>query len=128
LFKDDQGNVIGILPQAFELRAEEAALSVNWLEFHVGDEDTQILRTVRSFRQNRDISLTSKCAFGIANIGDVKNVCLHSGTKVRVVHSPSANNPAHAEVRELPRDNLELLESLAVIAFSKFVLNTSISK
>jgi hypothetical protein len=128
LLKDNQGNVLGFLPQAFERRAEEVALSVNWLEFINADKDTQILRTVRSFRQNRNINLTSKCAFGIAKIGDVKDVCLQSGTKVRVVHTPNVNNPAHAEARDLPRDNLELLESLAEFAFSGFVLNTSISK
>jgi hypothetical protein len=40
LRRDEDENVLGFLPQAFQLRQEEDYLSVNWLQYYDGDPET----------------------------------------------------------------------------------------
>ena len=127
LLKDEDDKVFGFLPQAFELRPDELALSVNWLEYFDSNKDSQILETVRAFRKNRDIGPNSKCAFGVGRVGEIKSVCQTQGTTVRIVFTPNNDNPAHSEIRYLPRDNLELYEAIASSAFREIIFNSEIA-
>ena len=125
LRRNEDGNVIGILAQAFELRLGEQSLSVNWLEYFDGDRENKIRESVRTFRNTRDVG--KKSAFGIANVEKIKRTCSANGAQVRVVYDPEDNNKAHSAVRRFPRDDLSLLEALAAEAFSELVHNFEIA-
>jgi hypothetical protein len=129
LRKDEDGNVIGFLPQAFRLREGEDYLSVNWLEYYEGDRDAQIRLSVWAIRASFPNPLGPKSAFGIANIARIKEIALSAGARLRIIHEPEGDvNPGHAGVRRLPADDLTLLEALAADAFTERVSNAEIAK
>ena len=124
LRKDENENVVGILPQAFELRPEEESLSVNWLEYFDGDRGNRIRNSVEMLRNTRNVG--KKSAFGIGNVGKIKETCGANGVSVRIVYEPEANNLAHSAIRRLPRDDLVLLEALAADTFVELVRNVDV--
>jgi hypothetical protein len=127
LDKDEDDNVRGFLPQAFELRDDEDGLSVNWVEYHDGDWETRIQASVNAIRGSFERGIGKKSAFGIGNVGKIKETCLASGARVRVIHAPKKPNLAHAEIRRLPRDYLTLLQALADDVFADIVYNSAIA-
>jgi hypothetical protein len=124
LRRDEDENVIGFLPHAFELRPEEESLSVNWLEYFNGDRENRIRDSVKIFRNTRNVG--KKSAFGIGNVGQIKATCGANGALVRIVYEPEPNNQAHSAIRRLPRDDLGLLEALAADAFVELVRNVDV--
>jgi hypothetical protein len=124
LRKDEDENVIGFLPQAFELRPDEAYLSVNWLEYFDGDHEQRIKQTVNAFRKK--FAVGKKTVFGIAKVGKVKGICRANGTTVRIVYSPTTDHPSHAAVNNFPRDDLALLEAMAADAFVESVRSADV--
>jgi hypothetical protein len=127
LRRDGDDNVLGFLPQAFQRRENEDYLSVNWLEFHEGDRNTQIRYCVWAVRDSFGRPLGAKSAFAIGNVGKVKEICQKAGSRVRIVHeADDPKNRAHSGIRRLPRDDLILLESLATDVFTDRVNNTDI--
>jgi hypothetical protein len=126
LLKDEDLNVLGFLPQAFQLRPEEDYLSINWLQYYDGDRYTQIRLSVWAIRSSFVKPLGAKSAFAIGNVAEVKETCQAFGNRVRVVHEPEPNNPGHSGIRQLLRDDLSLLEALAADAFAERVSNSDI--
>lgn len=124
LRKDENENVIGFLGQAFELRPGEQELSVNWLEYFDGDQDRRIRESVKLLRTTKNIG--AKSAYAIGNVEKIKRTCGESGAQIRIVYAPGKNNPAHAEIRRLPRGDADLLEALAADAFTDLVRNALI--
>jgi hypothetical protein len=78
LLRDGDDNVLGFLPEAFELPNEEY-LSVNWVEFFP-DPATRIRDCIWDLRKSRKTG--AKSAFAVGNVGRIKEVCLQSGYKV----------------------------------------------
>jgi hypothetical protein len=126
LRKDEDENVLGFLPHAFQLRPDEDYLSINWLQYHDGDRETQIRLSVWAIRDTFEKPLGAKSAFAIGNVAQIKKTCQACGSRVRVVHEPEPNNPGHSAIRQLPRDDLTLLEALASDAFTERVNNIDI--
>lgn len=127
LRKAEDDNVLGFLPQAFELRPEEDYLSVNWIEYHDGDRETRIRLSVWAIRDSFEKPLGGKSAFAIGNVAQVKRICQTSGSRVRIIHEPILpNNPGHSAMRQIPRDDLNLLDALATDAFTERVNNIDI--
>jgi hypothetical protein len=128
LRRDDDGiNVIGFLPQAFELGPKDDYLSVNWIEHGEGDWETRIRDSVWGIRRARpSIGSGGKSRYGIGNVGKIKEVCEHNNARVRITHEPEDNNLGHAGIRRLPRDDLTLLAALADDAFTGMVENIAI--
>lgn len=124
LRKDEDDNVLGFLPQAFQLRDGEDALSVNWLEHFDGDRQQQVNKSVHAFRNS--VQVGKKSAFGIARVKTVKDTCRASDVSVRIVFAPSHSNSAHSLIKHLPRDDLQLLDDLAADAFTELVHNNSV--
>jgi hypothetical protein len=124
LRRDENDNVLGCLPQAFESRPDEEYLSVNWIEYEGGDWETRIRISVWAIRRNRNVG--PKSAFAIGEAGNIKATCLTGGTKVRITHEPLEDNPGHAGIRRLPKDDLFLLSLLADDAFSDLIANADI--
>jgi hypothetical protein len=118
---------LGVLPQAFQLRPQEEFLSVNWLEYYGGDSQTQIRMSVWAIRDSFVKPLGPKSAFAVANVGRIKEIAGTAGTRVRITHEPNGDvNPAHAGIRQLPRDDMALFEALAADAFSGLVNNREV--
>lgn len=129
LLKDAEGNVYGLLPQAFRLReVDNGKLSVNWLEyFEKPTHQENIVSTVQAIRSARDISKTAKCAFGVGKVEVIKEVCVSCGAKkVDIVYSKTRDNKSHSSIIRLPEDDLKLLQLLADTAFDSFVQNKDI--
>lgn len=126
LRRDGDGNILGFLPQAFALRLGEKSLSVNWLEIYESDHNANITKTVWELRAANDIS--KKSAFGIGNVGNIKNVCKDNGALVKIVYAPRDNIPSHSDIRHLPQDDLSLLQDLATNAFCELVRNSDIEE
>jgi hypothetical protein len=114
LDKDQDNNVIGYLPQAFEMRPDEDALSVNWAERAGGSLGTRLRRTAEFIRDTqKSKTLGKKGRLAILNVARVKEVCLGHGRRVRIVHDPIPGNDPHSGIRQLPRDELDLLDAIA---------------
>ncbi len=134
LLRDEDDNVLGFLPVAFELKSDETtsngleqSLSVNWLEYFT-DPKMRISDCILAMRKARNLG--SKSAFAVGQVGRVKQVCLARGFKVRVIYEPEDGNLSHAGIRRLPPNDLSLMDALATEAFlsSEMVMNSDIPK
>lgn len=130
LRRDEDDKVIGINPEALQLRAVpdsqsgwEEYLSVSWIEYfpNNGSQLEDCIRTMRLARQ-----AGAKSFFAVANVGLLKKIALAHSVKVRVLHEPSGTDPSHAAIRRLPPDNLTLLATLAEEAFLEIVANCDV--
>ena len=129
LRRDGDDNILGFLPQAFALRPVEESIksiSVNWLEYYDGDHATRTKKSVQSLRTTKPIG--EKTAFGIGNVGKIKEICSQNAAVVKIVYAPTDGNPSHSVIRHLPKDDLSLLAAMATDAFCELVLNADIEK
>ena len=94
LRRDENDNILGFLPHAFALRPGEESLSVNWLEISDGDQNARIKKTIWELRAANDIR--KKSAFGIGNVGNIKNICKNNSALVKIVYALTANLPSHS--------------------------------
>ncbi len=116
---DECGNVLGILPQALELKPNEEYLSVNWLEYFDGDQKTRLRKTKSAMSADRTLGPTSVLSIG--NVANIKSLCSSHGTNVRIAYVPEPpNNPAHSAIYHLHSEELELLDMLASSVFTEF--------
>ena len=122
---DDGDLVIGILPQAFELRPAEEYLSATWLEFFAGDRPTRLIVAVNAIRGS-DIQVKSKSGFAIGQVVRIRGGCDGYGCSIRVIHEESPDNAAHTAVRRWPRDNADLFQLMADELWNELVLNKDV--
>jgi hypothetical protein len=121
---DPEGNPRGILFSAFQLKPSEEGLSVTWMEYFPGDRNEKIARTVRAIRAS-NLKPGRKSGYAIGKVETIAAACA-SRSKIRVIHWPEEDNKAHAEIRQMPRDDREVLDRLASQAWCELVLNASI--
>jgi hypothetical protein len=127
LRRDEDDNVIGILPHALVRDKDHDSLSVNWIEYHDGDWATQMCESVWAIRRTRpSIGGRGKSRYAIGSISEIKRVCLSGGVRIRIIHEPIKDNPAHSGIRRLPNDDLTLLAALADDVFTDTVNNAAI--
>ncbi len=124
LRRDENDNVLGFLPQAFELRFGEKSLSVNWLEIFDGDRNAMVRQAIHELRSAKNIG--NKSAFGIGNVGNIKTVCKTNGATVKIVYAPTHGISSHSEIRDMPSSDLLILEALASDAFTELIHNSDI--
>lgn len=126
LRKDDNDpeKVIGVLGEAFKMRAVDTYLSTTSLEYFPGDRQAQIVGAVRAMRAS-NLNISPKSGFAIGNVGKIAAAAAKSYT-LRILHEPSADNKAHVAVRRFPRDDMELFELLASTVWSEVVLNSDV--
>lgn len=116
LRRDEDGYVIGIFPQALELRESETFLSVTWLEHFAADYEQALIEAVEAIRRQLDVKKNDGFAIGV--VGKISEICDSLNVKVRVLHEPEPpENTGHSALRGVPRDNLDLLDLLAAQAF-----------
>lgn len=129
LRRDADGEVIGCLPQAFELRENEQDLSANWLEYHDGVTHAarigQCVVELRSASLRGGTKIGPKCGFAVACVRKAKEVCGGLRKQVRIVYAPS-HIASHAVIKNLPRDDASLLDAFATEAFTEMVMNKDI--
>lgn len=137
LHRDEDDNIIGVLPQAFELRLndEEKYLSVNWLEYFEGDREYNIESTVKNFRESRRLiggRTGKKSAFCIGNVGKILETCVTCKfPRVRIVYEnpkESSTNKSHSKIIRLPENDTALLELFAHEVFNDLVFNSDITE
>jgi hypothetical protein len=125
LRKDENNVVVGVSHTAFRRRDDEDGLSVTWIEYFAGVRAVQEVAAVHAFRAS-NVTPGKNSAFAIGNVGGICAACNARPYTVRIVHSPTTDNLAHAEVVELPRDDDELLEALAAPTWSRLIFNADV--
>ncbi len=116
LRRDENDNVIGILPQALELREGEAFLSVTSLEHFDFQYERGLIQAAEAVR--RQLIVKSNDGFSTTEVGGFCDICERFDEKVRVLHEPvNDENTGHVAIRRFPRDNIKLLDLLASDAF-----------
>lgn len=120
LRRDEDGRVIGLLPQAFFLRDNEQYLSSSHLEYQYGSYHQQIVMTIECFRTQ--LKVHKRDAFAIGNAGRIRSTCIASSQRIRLLHEPKDGQPAYIAVRNY-RDDPELCELLATEGWAEFVIS-----
>ena len=123
LRKDAEDNVLGVLPQGFQLREGEDGLSLSRLEHFGENREEQLKEVTNAIRESKTSkSIGKKSALAIGNTLDIKEVCRKNGKSIRIVYRPSTPNPSHCEIKGLPREDVALLHALADEAFKETIL------
>lgn len=121
LRKDEDDNVLGVLPDAFALREREPSLSVTWCEYFSGEPDEQLRCAIEAIRGS--IEVRPKACFALGEVGRVR-ACAEGRPKakrLRIIHDPNPKNPAHASLINWPHDDWQLLELLAEAEWSQLL-------
>ena len=119
LRKDEEGRVLGVLPQAFRIRGDsEDHLSAAWVEHaNCATMAENADATILAFKAKRVVRNSHR--FAVGNIGRIKEACLNFGQRVRVSHEPVPGFWAHASVRQFNSESDELLDLLAQDAWAE---------
>ena len=116
LRRDEDGNVLGILPQALELREGEAYLSVTWVEHFDPQYERGLIQAAEAIR--RQLEVKGNDGFSTTKVGKFCDICESFNEKVRVLHEPeNPDNTGHVAIRRFFGNNLKLLDLLASDAF-----------
>ena len=116
LRRDENGNVLGILPQALNLKEGEAYLSVTSLEHFDPQYERGLIQAAEAIR--RQLTVKGNDGFSTTEVGDFCDICERFDEKIRVLHEPvNDENTGHVAIRRFPRNNLELFDLLASDAF-----------
>jgi hypothetical protein len=114
---DGEGNLVGVLPQAFELRPNENYLSVTWLQHFSSIYETGLKHSATAIR--RQLTVKEADGFTVGQVGEIGSTCLSRGCRVRILHEPiPVMNTGHSAWRGLAADNAELLDLLAADVFT----------
>jgi hypothetical protein len=112
LRRDEDGNVLGILPQAFAHRDGEEFLSVNWLEHFKQDKTSNLCRCIAAQRATLDVG--KNCVYAVAVVEKVKQVCASKQKAVRIVYQPTKSNAAHSALQVRHNEDLNIMSDLAL--------------
>ena len=112
LRKDEDGNVLGILAQAFYHRKDEDSLSVNWLEHFKKDKASNLRECVDA--QRATLNVGKNCVYAVAMVDKVKLVCVKKQKPVRIVYQPIEGNLAHSALYVQHNDDLNVMSDLAL--------------
>jgi hypothetical protein len=113
LRRDEDDNVVGVLPEAFALRADEEYLSVTWCDYFNGSHLENIRCAIEAIR-NSDLTVGSKAQFAVGQVANIRSLVEdYYPKKLRIIHEPEEDNDAHVSIRHWPRDDLRMLALLA---------------
>lgn len=94
LMRDGDGNVVGFLAAAFELRAGELSLSLSWLEHNGSDHAANAAASKAQLLAVREKA--RNVAFGVAEVARTKMVSRHNSKRVRLIFAPTQGIPSHS--------------------------------
>ena len=113
---DADGNVLGILLTAFQLRSDETdGLSVTWLEFFGTNYTVCMTEVDRRMRARMNVA--RKAEYAIAVVQAIYDAARERGHKVRVIHDPEEGNEAHVSILRYPAADEMFLQALADSVF-----------
>ena len=116
LRRDEYGKVLGILPQALELREGETYLSVTWLEHFDSQYEKGLIKAAEAIR--RQLTVKRNDGFAMTEVEAISVTCERFSIIIRALHEPiNPENTGHVAIRRFPSDNLELMDILASDAF-----------
>ena len=116
LRRDEDGNVLGILPVAFAHRNDEDFLSVNWLEHFKKDKASNLRDCVDA--QRATLKVGKNCVYAVAVVDKVKLVCIKKQKPVRIVYQPTKGNMAHSALHVQHNEDL-IVRSVLALEFEK---------
>lgn len=116
LRRDADGNVIGVLPDAFRRRLGEGYLSSTWLEHFSPEYEKGLSAAAAAI--GRQLEVKRRDGFTVGNVGAIANLCESFDVRVRLLHESKAENTGYSAIRGLPPDHLELFEMLAADVFT----------
>ncbi len=117
IWKDEDGIVLGVFPQAFEHRENESFLSVTWLEHYVSNYEQALVEATMAIR--RQLTVKPKDGFTTGRVGRICDICELHDVKARVLHEPvPPENTGHSALRGLRHSSSALLDMLAAEAFT----------
>lgn len=120
VIRDPETNeVLGVWPNAFELREGEDGLSAAWIEFYKGDLASRLTQAVGVFRSVMDVRKSAMFVAG--DVAAIKTACAQYNVAVRIVSEPEEGHAAHALVRRFRNDIPELQAELAEVAWCRLV-------
>lgn len=111
LRRDEDGNVLGILPHAFAHRNGEDSLSVNWLEYFKKDKASNLRSCVDA--QRATLAVGKNCMYAVAVVDRVKQICEKKQKPARIVYHPTKGNAAHAAIYVQHNEDLNVMSDLA---------------
>jgi hypothetical protein len=118
------GRPISVFGDAFALRENETYLSAGWVEFFSGNRSSQLSQVRNAMAAVREVK--RKDALAVMNVGKILDAARTRSLRVRVLHEPSAANPAYSAIRGIPRDHQELLEALVAETIVDLVLSETL--
>jgi hypothetical protein len=127
LRRDRDGNAIGVLYSAFELRpatatrAAETYLSSAWLDSFPGARNAQLKAMVVAYDPH-PLVIKPSGAFAIGKAGEIKAACSSFKQSIRIVNSPRPNLACYVEVRQFNSNERDLLDLLADEVWSDITL------
>ncbi|WP_294122788.1 hypothetical protein [Sphingomonas sp.] len=126
---DGNGRPTTVAPAAFELRDDEDALSVTWLQ-HFGPARAEHLPlAAEAVRVTQDSQkLSPQSAFVVGQVSAVISAGQDAGSKLRILHDPIDGNEGHTEIRRFPRDVGLLQTTLASEVFAERHLYDDVRK
>ena len=104
------------LSAAFQLKAGEEYLSVNWLEyFQAPDQETAVAR-VRAVFRSKGYSIRPNGRFTVLGVGIAKKtVSAVTGRSSRIDHLPSDDDPSHSGIFGYTVDDLAVAAELKTL-------------
>ena len=114
LIRNDQGEVVGVFPDAFALRPMETYLSAVWLECMDGDLSARIQWAHACL--STGLKIRGKDGLGVLSVGRAVAAGVARSAKIKIRHEPGVLNPSYATIRGLPREDDELRQLLAAQA------------
>ncbi|AJD43773.1 hypothetical protein C9413_24465 [Rhizobium sp. SEMIA 4085] len=116
---DEDDNVVGVRPQAFELRPDEPYLSSTWCEYFSGAQDQQLRCAIEAIR-NSNLKVGGKAQFAVGLVREIRQLvdARPNAKKIRIIHEPEEDNEAHAAMRHWPESDVELFDLLAQSVWS----------
>lgn len=123
LRRDEDGNVLGILPQAFSYRDEEEHLSVNWLEYFRQDKVKNLIECVEI--QRKTLKVGKNSIYAVAVVGKVTQVCVAKRKPARIVYHPAKTNASHSAFHVQHNDDLNIMSDLAFEFEKEMHLNSN---
>lgn len=122
--RDADGNVDGILSQAFELRQDEPGLSVNWVEYHKDGAPDPEAACIKTFRRTLDIKRSA--VFGIGNVREISKITDAGNHSIRTEYSPTDENSSHSSMKGKALEDLISREKLATSVFVRLIKNADV--
>ncbi len=110
-----------VLAAAFEVRASEKHLSVNWLEYFEAPDMTAAVDQVRGAFLRKGYRLRPNGRFAVLQVGALQEAAMRAGTVSAVEHLPEDDDQSHSGVFGYTPDDLAVAVEIAALVRPRHV-------